>query len=435
MLISTTLMIITIHRGTHEIGGSCIEIATDNSRILIDAGQSLDGDKNATTLKDSFPSTLSASLKKIPPFSGILISHPHLDHYGLLGSFSKNIPIYAGQAAAVLMKFSASLTKEPKPWKEPETYRHGETFHVGDFAVTPYLMDHSGFDSYGFLIETNGKRIFYSGDFRSHGRKEYAFERLINKPPADIDVLLMEGTTIGQQSAHGSLSEDELESDFIQLIKNTPGAVFVTMAGQNIDRIVTVFRAAKRSNRLFVIDPYVAEVLERLHEHSNSIGQPCNLPRASWEEVKVAYPTEVSRWLKIIKREEVGSRYLKYGVKWKYLSEQQAKIVMLVRASSDSQVVGGKYFDLSKARWIYSMWAGYLDRDTKMQKLNNKFKENGTAINQLHTSGHASAEAMHRLVDALQPRKIIPIHTAHPEQFAELFPNVEMARDGIPYSA
>lgn len=31
-------MKLTIYRGTHEIGGSCVELATKNTRILIDIG-------------------------------------------------------------------------------------------------------------------------------------------------------------------------------------------------------------------------------------------------------------------------------------------------------------------------------------------------------------------------------------------------------------
>ena len=31
-------MTITIHRGTHEIGGSCVELATEDSRLIIDIG-------------------------------------------------------------------------------------------------------------------------------------------------------------------------------------------------------------------------------------------------------------------------------------------------------------------------------------------------------------------------------------------------------------
>ena len=31
-------MNITIHRGTHEIGGSCVELSSGKSRILLDFG-------------------------------------------------------------------------------------------------------------------------------------------------------------------------------------------------------------------------------------------------------------------------------------------------------------------------------------------------------------------------------------------------------------
>ena len=41
-------MILTIHRGTHEIGGSCVEICTDKAKILIDLGMPLDYDKHTT---------------------------------------------------------------------------------------------------------------------------------------------------------------------------------------------------------------------------------------------------------------------------------------------------------------------------------------------------------------------------------------------------
>ncbi len=34
-------MKLTIHRGTHEIGGTCIEIETKGSRIVVDIGMPL----------------------------------------------------------------------------------------------------------------------------------------------------------------------------------------------------------------------------------------------------------------------------------------------------------------------------------------------------------------------------------------------------------
>ena len=40
-------MTLTIHRGTHEIGGSCVEIRTDKAKILIDLCMPLDYDKRS----------------------------------------------------------------------------------------------------------------------------------------------------------------------------------------------------------------------------------------------------------------------------------------------------------------------------------------------------------------------------------------------------
>uniref|UniRef100_UPI001C5CADBA hypothetical protein n=1 Tax=Escherichia fergusonii TaxID=564 RepID=UPI001C5CADBA len=64
--------------------------------------------------------------------------------------------------------------------------------------ITPYLADHSAFDAYSLLVEAHGKRAFYSGDIRAHGRKARLFENLVEHPPQAIDVLLLEGTTLSR---------------------------------------------------------------------------------------------------------------------------------------------------------------------------------------------------------------------------------------------
>jgi ribonuclease J len=43
-----------------------------------------------------------------------------------------------------------------------------------------------------------------------------------------------------------------------------------------------------------------------------------------------------------------------------------------------------------------------------------------------HTSGHAHPEDLMRMVRAMAPKRLIPIHTQFPEQYATLFPNVEI---------
>ena len=426
-------MNIVIHRGTHEIGGSCVELATQNSRVLIDAGLPLN-DTNTAKEKSAFPLTLAESLKRTsPPLSGIVISHPHMDHYGLVPGFPPDVPVYSGKVAAALMKLSIGISHKDETWSNSRMFSSGVRFNVGDFIITPYMMDHSGFDSYAFLIEANGRRIFYSGDFRDHGRKAQTVKRFLTNPPADIDVLLLEGTTVGQSRGEFTLSEEELESEFAKLINQTAGPVFVTLAGQNIDRVVTVFKAAKRTGRMFVIDPYIAEVLDQIRLQYETSGTECKIPHASWPQIKVCYLQNLCRWLKRNGREDILSRNLKYGVNWRFLSENQSKIVMIVRPSSPDEILKKGYFDLTKARWIYSMWQGYLETDKKLAAFDRDLRAKATAINYLHTSGHATVEALQALATALTPGKIIPIHTAHPEQFSELFSNVVTVNDGIAY--
>ena len=56
-------------------------------------------------------------------------------------------------------------------------------FELGPFTIMLFLTDHSAFDAYSLLIEANGKRVFYSGDLRAHGRKARLVEDLIRHPP------------------------------------------------------------------------------------------------------------------------------------------------------------------------------------------------------------------------------------------------------------
>ncbi len=48
----------------------------------------------------------------------------------------------------------------------------------------------------------------------------------------------------------------------------------------------------------------------------------------------------------------------------------------------------------------------------------------------IHTSGHAGPGDLKKLVSAINPRKVVPIHSFFPEKYPELFPNVEAHSDG-----
>ena len=180
------------------------------------------------------------------PCDGVIISHPHQDHWGLLKDLPPQWPVYSGKYCAMLIEKTAAIFSD-KPKHKFNHWESGKTFKIGDIEITPYLTDHSAFDAYMLLLEREGKTILYTGDFRMHGRKSALVKSMIKNPPQNIDVIILEGTNIGTQKP--SKSESEIEQDFITVFKQTKGRVFINWSAQNIDRTVSIYRACKQSGR------------------------------------------------------------------------------------------------------------------------------------------------------------------------------------------
>ena len=86
-------MNIVVHRGTHQIGGSAIEISTESTRIILDFGNELTLDEMYTPNKLD----IDGVTKGIPNCDGIVISHYHMDHLGQLTSTIPEVPLYMGE--------------------------------------------------------------------------------------------------------------------------------------------------------------------------------------------------------------------------------------------------------------------------------------------------------------------------------------------------
>jgi ribonuclease J len=248
-----------IHRGSKQIGGSCVEVESRGYRLLVDFGLPLDAGENH---RQYIPSIAGLDGSD-PSLLSVLISHPHLDHFGLLAHISEKIPVAMGAAARRILE--AAMPFLPGKWPTPAkgwNYQSGKSTDIGPFRITPFLVDHSAYDAYALMIESGGKRIFYSGDLRSHGRKAALFERLTANPPQNIDALLLEGSSLGRISDHQQFpTEKEIETQLVHVFSTTEGLALIHTSAQNIDRIVSIFRASKQTGRKLVIDLYTAAIL------------------------------------------------------------------------------------------------------------------------------------------------------------------------------
>ena len=260
-------MKIKIHKGTNEIGGSCIELKTKSTTILLDYG---------TPLQAS-----SKQVKIIDKVDAILISHPHQDHFGEIVNVENTIPIYCGKLSIELMNATKIFTGNEILENNFKIFEAWKSFEIGDFKITPYLVDHSATDAYSFLIEAEGKKVLYSGDFRANGRKSKLFDKMIkDKNLKNVDILLMEGTML-QRSNDDFPDEQSVEDKIYETLKANNQISFMIGSSQNIDSIVSAYRACKKANKIFVVDMYTAWILKKMKIISS------NIPNIDWDNVKV----------------------------------------------------------------------------------------------------------------------------------------------------
>ena len=308
-----------IHRGTQQIGGTCIELEADGARFLLDLGLPLDADD----ISDDLLPEVSGLRTEDPTLSAIVISHGHGDHWGLLPLCKPNVPLAMGAATARIL--SAASPFVPNFFVPNVSFELSDrkSLQIGPFNITPYLVDHSAYDAYALLIEAAGRRLLYSGDIRSHGRKGALFERLVNNPPQDIDTMLMEGSSLGRLDEHTQFpTEAEIEARLAENFK-LPGFVMISASAQNIDRMVSIYRACKRTGRTLLLDIYAMEILRATGN--------ANLPNVGWPNLSVYVPEYQRRQIARNKRFDLLEPYKSARIYREHIIEIADKTVMLFR--------------------------------------------------------------------------------------------------------
>ena len=402
-------MKICIHRGTKEIGGSCVQLEAGGESILIDAGMPL---TSSPEYPPMIPKIDSRSLR------GIVISHPHQDHYGLL-PWMPATPVLMGDAARRILRAAAPFVRQPLLNLDGPSLADQQTVLLGPFRITPYLVDHSAYDSYALLIEADGKRVFYSGDIRTHGRKSVLVERLMASPPAPLDVLLLEGTSLGRASNVAQKTEAAIENELADIFRETAGMALVQVSAQNIDRVVSIFRACLKTKRTLIVDLYTAEILAAT---GNS-----RIPQSDWESIALCVPQRQRVQIKKAAMFETLERHSRHRIFPKTIAKNPGRYTLIFRDLWMRDLERTSCLD--GACLIHSQWDGYL-KEERYRAIDEWRQANGLPFHQVHTSGHSSPDGLKRFATALNPKMLVPIHSDAPERYRDLYTFVQTHMDG-----
>ena len=393
-------MKITVHRGSHQIGGCITEIeSASGTRIIIDLGHNLPGVSDTDPLDDE--QKLQALLEGV---SAVIYTYNHGDHIGFYGQVPESIPQYIGAMAREVLR--TQLLHRRIPRKNPnyykvfhrqldaldrmKTYRVAQEFTVGDISVTPFLVNHSAADSYMLLIKCDGKVVLHTGDFRDHGFTGKGLFPTLEKyiVPEKVDVLVIEGTMLSRPDEE-RIREYDVQKE-LETIMREHRYVFLLCSTTNFDRIVAAHNAHEATNHgVFCCDMYELDQLKTLAEYSGKYHPMFNITDA--EEMT-------------LRDKNLIDRMCKDG------------FTMLIRANTRYKVwmdMLTRINPLEETVLVYSQYPGYIDLEDPAynQNLDEFLKEQRCQIVHCHTSGHAYADTLAKVCETVNPTTgIIPIH-------------------------
>jgi ribonuclease J len=234
--------------------------------------------------------------------------------------------------------------------------------------------------------------------------------------------LLLEGTSIGR-CIQPFKNETDIENELVALFRASAKLNLIYTSGQNIDRIVSIYRACVRTEKTLVVDVYVASILKELSPYAK-----IPYPSDDFKNLKVIFPYYTSKRLAKEGNEKILYQFKNFKISKEEISNNPDKYAMIVRPSmqKDLERISG----IEGGNLIYSMWEGYLKKDNT-KKFIEYFENRGFTIHKIHTSGHADIDTLKQMVEAIKPKSIVPIHTFNAGDYKNIFsvPIVEL-KDG-----
>jgi putative mRNA 3-end processing factor len=252
--------------GTQEVGRIAIAVKTEKTQVLLDYGAMLDHEPG-------FP-------RHVPPkdVDGIILSHSHLDHSGAIPIFyiQGKKPLYTNRLSAELNQLLISdfihLSSYYLPFEYLELKSMMQSSRYVDFDAEQKVGDIAfRFKNAGHipgsaqtLIEAEGKRLLYTGDFNIMNTRLLEGARMNY---GDLDAVIIESTYANEDHTERSELERRFVTECTEVVE-AGGIVLVPAFGVGRSQELACVLAAHHFEHPVTMDGMAREVSRLMMNYS-----------------------------------------------------------------------------------------------------------------------------------------------------------------------
>ncbi len=314
--------------------------------------------------------------------TSLFLSHMHLDHVALASCVHPDVPLYYPQRMEPLR--AACVRAGYLAWREPPGVPTPDRAQVGvgEITVEFVAVDHDLPGASGFLVRTPDLTLAYTGDNRWHGFHPEVTERFA-EAARGAGVLVQESVSLGwapsvedeaEAAQPPEWSEEDVVREFGEVLERARGLVIVNLYPMNRLRVHAFGAACAARGRVLVLEPQAAAIADWplvLEDAGSVLHDPS---RYCVQLEFASLPTLIDL------RPPAGSVYV------------HSNGVPLGRYDPAYQVM---------LSWVRAM---------------------GLELVSLASSGHSRPADIRRMVEAVAPDVVLPVHSQRPE--ALLVPGV-----------